>query len=241
MSPHRRAALFLVFAFTTAAQVDNDTNATTTTTTSTTGNFTETTMPSATASAAPPSRGANAPYSATENFTTTATSTATSTTPSTTSSAMLETIRVNFTVSGVDYYQLEANATLLADFEAATKEAIAARLGINASAVLLTLSPGSVAVEAALSLPAGSYNSALNTLRSSTAEISSDIEASLAAVPGIYDVAQGPINVVPPFQILTTPLTSTTMQMGYIASGAFSISAAGAWALLLTAYAAAAA
>lgn len=100
-------------------------------------------------------------------------------------------------VNGVDYNQLISNPTLLSDFENAMKTQIAAQSGhgVTPDDVDLTLSPGSIAVEAAVNMPSGTSASDVQSdLCGSAATAGQDMAAAISNLPGMSAASTGTIS-----------------------------------------------
>eukprot|EP00929_Paragymnodinium_shiwhaense_P076281 TRINITY_DN39189_c0_g1_i5.p1 TRINITY_DN39189_c0_g1~~TRINITY_DN39189_c0_g1_i5.p1 ORF type:complete len:1170 (+),score=420.06 TRINITY_DN39189_c0_g1_i5:206-3715(+) len=112
-----------------------------------------------------------------------------------------ENVVVSMKVSNVDYPSLLRNPSMLADFKAKTKEAIAeaAGPGVKPHDVSLQLSSGSVAVKATITPPAGVSAKRLGQSMSSGAGgLAAGVVAKVKTVSGIESVVSGEIACTPP-------------------------------------------
>lgn len=115
-----------------------------------------------------------------------------------TSASVEDLVLVGMHILGIDYTSLIADEGLLVRFEAAVKSAVAsvaAWTGLQATDVVLALSPGSVAVQAMVSPPASSQETVLSSLAASTDALRQAVQSALAALQGVGAVSTGDIVV----------------------------------------------
>jgi len=101
-------------------------------------------------------------------------------------------VLLSMTLSGIDFAQLSANATLMADLIASIKSTVASQAGngIGPEHIKVSLFAGSVVVKAIITPPNGaSVGNVISALGSST--LASNVVQGLAALSGIHSVLTG--------------------------------------------------
>lgn len=102
-------------------------------------------------------------------------------------------------VTNLDYHKLVADVSVLHAFEDSIKKTIIfeAREGASAHMIDLVLSPGSTRVAASVYVDESEQRRVYSTLAYSQS-LQSNLQSSVADVPGIAQVCSGPIGVLPP-------------------------------------------
>jgi len=121
---------------------------------------------------------------------------------STSTATATATVVVELRIQNVLYSKLMENAALRMQFESAVKRAIASNAGVPVSQVTLTLSAGSVVVDAVVTPPTGTTASAVKASIDAAssgpnATLAQDVVTRVSGISGIASVQQGgPIGVV---------------------------------------------
>merc|ERR1712224_800308 len=114
-------------------------------------------------------------------------------------------------VTGVDYTQLQASPTLLAGFTNACKTSIATAAGVPVNYVTVTLSAGSVVVNAVVYAPAGTnVANVKSTLETAAAgNLASSVSNAVSAVPNINSVVTAGQTIAVQTPVVADPPTTT--------------------------------
>ncbi|CAE8713537.1 unnamed protein product, partial [Polarella glacialis] len=117
----------------------------------------------------------------------------------------VEIVQISMRVANLNYNTLAARSELRAAFSRTVALAIAATVGVPASLVSVQLSPGSIVIVATISLPSGPGSpvvvpsaqqvSELLVDAAASGELVATLAAKIAQVPGISEIANGPVTV----------------------------------------------
>jgi hypothetical protein len=98
-------------------------------------------------------------------------------------------------VEGVDHAALIADAAMMTSFKEKCAEATAASAGVNETDVVITLTAGSVNVEAEITPPSGTTAAGLASTLEEADSASADLVTALLTVSGLDDITTGDLAV----------------------------------------------
>merc|ERR1712151_1370065 len=139
-----------------------------------------------------------------------------------TGNAVTKTISGSLQVAGVNYADLDANATIKADFVPACQTTVATAAQTDPANVAITLSQGSVKVDyeiTVLEAEATRKTNLLTTAVGSSGTLLADLVSALEDVPGISSVTSGTMTVTS----ITAPTEMTSVATSKAAIGTNSV------------------
>jgi hypothetical protein len=154
----------------------------------------------------------------------TAADAATNTTAASTAPA---TVKVNMKVEGVDFAKLSAAPTMLAAFKTGVKDTVAAEATlaagatIPATAVAVTVSSGSVIVDAVITPPSGVDSTKMGSGLTASTTMSATMVTAVKAVPGIAAATSGDIGVTTTVAVTGATTVAPGRAIAGVASGSF--------------------
>eukprot|EP00929_Paragymnodinium_shiwhaense_P055931 TRINITY_DN27_c0_g1_i1.p1 TRINITY_DN27_c0_g1~~TRINITY_DN27_c0_g1_i1.p1 ORF type:complete len:959 (-),score=173.64 TRINITY_DN27_c0_g1_i1:85-2559(-) len=178
--------------------------------------LTPTAVPTVVPTAAPTAAPTAVPPTATPTAVPTSTTTVPPATTTTTVSAVAK-VSVGFTVQNVDYSQLTADATLVLGFTTMIKKTLAESTSkstgkpVSTSMIEVTLSAGSVKVDAEITPPAGAtVGEMTSAIAQEAGTMQNDLVTAIKQVPGVDAVTTGGGIGLAGFQLATVEDTTTT-------------------------------
>lgn len=129
-------------------------------------------------------------------------------------------VDVQFTVTGISYNSLMANDAVKTEFETKTKTAVATAAGVTAAEVELTLTAGSVVIDASITPPAGTVLSVV-AQAVQTGNVGTAVVNEIKTIPSVQFVTtSGNLNMLFASSPYVGPVTTTTVGFGFFGGGA---------------------